>query len=214
MNSKLDKSNIATRWNNSQRRICITGGIASGKSSVSIFLKESRNLQIIDADLIAKEALSPGQDAAKEVIKHYGELICKKNRASTNLIDRDQLGKIIFTDPQEKLWLEKVIHPIVTEKIVQEIYKSRDESTLVLTIPLLFEANLTFLCNEVWVVSCKREQQISRLMKRDDINQDYAEAKIDSQWPLEKKKKLADYIINNDGEKGEWIPQINALLNQ
>ena len=126
MNGQLHSPRALLRWTGSQRRIGITGGIASGKSSVEKFLKEIKVLPIIDADVYAKEALAPGQKAANKVLKHYGNSINNEAPNRPISINRKALSQIIFQDRKERLWLENLIHPIIKRRINEELISQKN----------------------------------------------------------------------------------------
>ena len=157
------------RWHGKQRRIGITGGIASGKSSVGKFLKEVKGFPILDADVYAQEALAPDTKLTKAILKKYGDVIRDHLEKEKPTINRSALSKIIFADLKERIWLEKLIHPVVQERLKQELNKRKQAPVLALIIPLLFEAKMTAFCSEVWVVNCDETQQFERLMKRDRL---------------------------------------------
>ena len=211
MKGKLDTPKAIERWKGSQRRIGITGGIASGKSSVGKFLKEFKALQIIDADIFAKEALGPGKEATYKVLERFGSTICEK-QGNKSRINRSTLGKIIFSDKREKLWLESVIHPIVKLRLKKELERKKQYPVVVLIIPLLFEADLTNLCSEIWFVDCTPEEQLKRLIARDNCSTKEALLRINAQWSMEVKKKLSDVVIENNGNYEVWKNQIKKLL--
>ncbi len=210
MNGQLCSHKMESHWNQSQRRIGLTGGIASGKSSVGEYLKDNKALPIIDADLYARQALAPESIYTKIVIERYGKAICTEAPSSIN---RSALSKIIFSDAEEKQWLENLLHPIIRKNIKKEISKHSHSKIVVLIIPLLFETNFSELCNETWLVYCNPEQQLKRLMVRNNINKDDASAIIKTQLPLDIKKKLADHVIFNNGKPGDWINEVDLLLN-
>jgi dephospho-CoA kinase len=186
-----------SRWKGSQRRIGLTGGIATGKSTVGQLLEEHHGLAVLDADLFARQALAPGTEAARAVVERYGTL------------DRPALGDIVFGDPAERHWLEQLVHPLVRQRFDQELTTLAQEPVgagrpaVVLMIPLLFEAGLEGLCSEVWLVDCDEDQQLARLMARNGLNQVEAQGRINAQWPLERKRLLADRTISNRGNPEE-----------
>ena len=210
MSGEIHNSN-SLRWHGSQRRIGITGGIASGKSSVGKFLKEVKGFPILDADVYAQEALAPGSKSTRSVLKRYGTRVQDHLKTEKPTINRSALSKIIFTNSQERIWLESLIHPIVRQQLEKELSKKKNEPVLVLIIPLLFEAKLSALCSEVWVVNCEQTQQLQRLMQRDRLTNNEAKLKIQAQWPLNQKIQLADVIINNTGGLKEWLPEVDKL---
>ncbi len=200
------------RWEGVQRRIGLTGGIASGKSSIGRFLQQIKGLEILDADDFARQALRPGEKATMQVIERYGSSVVTEPKAYPAEINRQSLSKIIFANQDEKQWLEDLVHPIIKQRIIEELVLKQDLPTIVLIIPLLFEAKLTEICSEFWVVTCKQEQQMKRLMKRDDLSLEDAAMRINAQWSLSEKEKAADIVIDNSGEPKAWVDKINALI--
>ena len=193
----------------SQRRIGLTGGIASGKSSVGRWLAQ-QGLPVLDADQFAREALAPGCPATTSVMQRYGARVQAEGGAA---IDRAALGRIVFQDPAELRWLEQLVHPIVRERFDQELSHHAKTPAVVLMIPLLFEAGLESLCSEIWLVDCDESQQLERLIARDGLNPEAAQARIAAQWPLSRKRGLADHVIANRGQPSAWKTQAMDLLN-
>ena len=192
----------------SQRRIGLTGGIASGKSSVGRWLAQ-QGLPVLDADQFAREALEPGLNATNTVLQRYGSKVQAEGAAT---IDRAALGRIVFQDPAERLWLEQLIHPIVRDRFDQALTRHAETPAIVLMIPLLFEAGLESLCSEIWLVDCDESQQLQRLIARDGLSPAAAQARIAAQWPLSRKRALADHVISNQGKPGTWQQKARALL--
>ena len=191
-----------------QRRIGLTGGIASGKSSVAALL-EKRGCPVLDADCYAREALAQGTSASEAVVARYGERIKKDG---TSDIDRAGLAAIVFNDPNERSWLEELIHPIVQQRF-DEVLRSLPEAPIViLMIPLLFEAGLEAWCSEIWVVRCTALQQRERLMARNNCTEAEAIQRIAAQWPIDIKVQRADSVINNSGRIDDLHDQLDALL--
>ena len=179
-----------SRWQGPQRRIGLTGGIATGKSTVGQLLQEHHGLPVLDADLFARQALAPGTEGARVVLERYGTL------------DRPALAHIVFGDPAERHWLEQLVHPLVRQRFEEELTQLAakplaGQAAVVLMITLLFEAGLEELCSEVWLVDCDEHQQLARLMARNGLNQAEAQERINAQWPLERKRLLADRTISN-----------------
>ena len=212
MSSKVHTPKSFPRWQGAQRRIAITGGVACGKSSVGKYLQEIKALPTLDADIYAREALNPGENVTQKIINRYGKKILDSTKSTEKSINRSALRKIIFNNADEKLWLESLIHPIVIKRLKEDLECEKDAPTIVLIIPLLFEARMTNLCTEIWVVSCNPEQQLERLLKRDHMTTDIAMAMVQSQWPIEQKRTLADVIINNSNEPEKWATQIESFL--
>ena len=193
----------------SQRRIGLTGGIASGKSSVGRWMAQ-QGLPVLDADQFAREALAPGCPATNTVLQRYGPAVQAEENAA---VDRAALGQIVFQDAAERRWLEQLIHPIVRERFDQALRLHAKTPAVVLMIPLLFEAGLESLCSEIWLVDCDESQQLERLIARDGLNPEAAQARIAAQWPLKRKRGLADHVIANKGQPGAWKVQAVGLLN-
>jgi dephospho-CoA kinase len=186
-----------------QRRIGLTGGIASGKSSVGRLL-EARGWPVLDADHYARDALAPNTAASQAVAKRFGATI-----GSAADLDRKALGRIVFSDPDERRWLEALIHPVVRERFQHELAELKTEPVVVLMIPLLFETGLEALCSEIWLVDCEPRQQLERLMLRSGLNEADAQARIAAQWPLSRKRPLADRVIDNRGTADALVTAIN-----
>ncbi|MAS28346.1 MAG: dephospho-CoA kinase [Synechococcus sp. NAT40] len=209
----------AHRWQGLQRRIGLTGGIASGKSSVGHYL-EQQGLPVLDADIYAHEALAPGSPGAEAVIQRYGpqveaSLHTSDEAAASEMhrIDRRALGQIVFNNPAERQWLEQLIHPVVRARFNQEIDREPQASAIVLMIPLLFEAGLEALCSEIWVVQCTPTQQLTRLCQRDGLDQEAALARVRAQWPMREKCQHADLVLDNSGAPERWKAQIAEQLH-
>ncbi|MEA5510710.1 dephospho-CoA kinase [Crocosphaera sp. UHCC 0190] len=192
---------------NSKRLIGLTGGIATGKTTVSRYLVDSHHLPVFDADIYAREAVKLNSPILKAIIERYGEIICLENGE----LNRQKLGEIIFNDLGEKQWLENQIHPYVRKRFKDEIEQS-DAPIIVLDIPLLFESKLTYLVTEIWVVYCSLEQQLRRLIERNHLTQDQAIARINSQVSLEEKVKMADVILDNSSTLAHLYQQIDKGL--
>ena len=191
-----------------QRRIGLTGGIASGKSSAGKLLQEKHRLAVLDADRYARAALAPGTTASQAVLNRYGQkLFCGDH------LDRKALGEIVFNNPNERLWLEQLVHPVVNQMMDQEIIRLADAKAIVLMIPLLFETGLDSLCTEIWLVDCDEKQQIERLITRDNCTNQQALARINAQWPLARKRLLADRVINNRNGSDELEIEVAVALN-
>ena len=195
-----------------QRRIGLTGGIASGKSSVGRWLTD-QGIPLLDADLFAHQALASGQAASHAVVQRYGNAVVRAGSDPESAeLDRTALGAIVFSDSLQRKWLEELVHPLVHQQLETELKRLKSEPTVALMIPLLFEAGLNSLCTEVWVVHCSPEQQLERLMDRNGLNAAEAQQRIQSQWPLAKKLGLADRVLDNSGEPKAWETQASQLL--
>lgn len=188
----------------------ITGGIASGKSTVTKHLK-GLGYEVIDFDKISKEVLE-NRFVIREVSMTFGDYILDGDK-----VNRSRLAKVIFNDRYARQRLNEIMHPRIYMKATREIKKLHKEKIIFLDIPLLFESKNSYpkfysQIDEIWVVSSNKNIQISRLMLRDQINLDEAEGKIDSQLKLQLKEKLADTIIYNNGDLENLYSQVDDQL--
>lgn len=192
----------------SKRRIIgLTGGISTGKTTVANYLATTYKLPILDADIYAREAVAVGTKAIDAIAIRYGKQVLFADGS----LNRQQLGAIVFNDSSERHWLEEQIHPEVRERFIQEM-KQLSTSPIVLVIPLLFEAQMTDLVTEIWVVYCPKQQQLSRLMERDHLTIAAAEARINSQMPIEEKCDRADIVIDNSSTLEALLKQVDAAI--
>ena len=202
---------LCLRWKGKQRRIGITGGIASGKTIIGNFLYKAKQWPIIDADLYAHEALSVENHISKKVLSKYGSQIIQKSKKNDRIINRKELARIVFQNDLEKKWLEELIHPFVNKRIAEELVILKSESVIILIIPLLFEKNYTGLCSEICYIDCSRSMQLKRLQSRDQLSLEEANQRINAQWDNALKKKFADHIINNSNNDEKWKMQLKKL---
>lgn len=190
-----------------KRSIGLTGGIATGKTTVSSYLQTKYHLPILDADIYAREAVATDSPILEAIFSRYGNKVMESDRS----LNRAGLGEIIFNDATEKQWLESQIHPYVRDRFEREL-KSTTDNTIVLDIPLLFEANLTDTVTEIWVVSCDRSLQIARLQQRNNLTVRQAEARIDNQMPLARKIASADVVLNNNRDLAYLYAQVDRAI--
>jgi len=190
-----------------QRIIGITGGIATGKTMVSDYLHHTYGLPILDADLYAREALT--SDRLLKVKDRYGKIILDEQ----GNLDRRKLGAIVFESDCDRKWLETLIHPYVQECLVSEA-KRLAPSTVVMVIPLLFEAKMENLVTEIWAIACDSQQQMQRLINRNHLSKNEAIQRISSQMSQSEKIEIADVVIINSDNTEELFFQVDkALLN-
>ncbi len=190
-----------------RRVIGLTGGIATGKTTVSNYINKIYHIDILDADVYAREAVQPNSPILQDIFEHYGQSV----QLPDGQLNRQALGDIIFNNLEEKQWLESKIHPYVRNKFEEEISHLKD-STIILSVPLLFEAKLTSMVTEIWVVYCPYEEQIRRLMKRNNMTQQQAITRIKSQIPLEEKVAVADVVLDNSSTLEALYQQIDYAL--
>ncbi|MFJ7637522.1 dephospho-CoA kinase [Peribacillus sp. NPDC097264] len=191
--------------------IGITGGIASGKSSVSQYLREL-GFVIVDADVASRAVVEPGEEAYLQVVKAFGEDLL----LSDGRIDRAKLGSIIFHDQEKRLLLNRIVHPAVRNWMRQETEKAlaAGAETVFMDIPLLFESKLTFMVERTLLVYVDESVQLERLMNRNALTETDALARIHSQMPLKDKKELADAIVDNNGDIEETKKQVVEILKK
>jgi len=190
----------------------LTGGIATGKSTVSSFLGEAGAV-IIDADAIARDVVIKDLPAWHEIVKTFGKDVLLPDGE----IDRARLGGIIFGDSSKKEILNGIVHPHVIRKVAEQIDKIQNEipgSIVILDVPLLIEAGMNTGLEEVILVYTPEDIQIKRLVERDKISDEEALLKIRSQMPIEKKKEFATIIINNSGTIEETKRRALEVLNR
>lgn len=189
--------------------IGITGSIATGKTLVTNYLRE-KGYKVIDADEISRAVLNKGEKGYDEVLKYFSENILDQEKN----IDRKKLAQIIFTDEEKRRVLEKIIHPLVINEILNFIDNSDKKEDVFVSMPLLYEINFQKHLDKVIAVYSNRDKQIERLTKRDNISYEYAIKKIESQYPQEKKVELADYVIDNSLSKEETIKKIEKIIER
>ncbi|MEB3188426.1 MAG: dephospho-CoA kinase [bacterium] len=193
------------------RVIGLTGGIATGKSTVARLLQD-QGAELIDADVLAREVVEPGQPALEEIRAVFGE----RALDAEGRLDRPWLARTIFADPALRRCLEEILHPRVRERARQRLAAlAAHESSpglVVWVVPLLFETGLHEQLDEVWVVAVSPETQVARLMARDGLDEAEARRRIAAQWPMERKLELADRVIDNDGSPGDLLPQVLQAL--
>ncbi|AFY34379.1 dephospho-CoA kinase [Calothrix sp. PCC 7507] len=190
-----------------KRIIGLTGGIATGKTTVANYLASAYNLPILDADIYARDAVSVGSPILSAIAQRYGEQILLDDGS----LNRQKLGEIIFNYQDERNWIESLIHPFVGDRFLKAISETPSQ-TLVLVIPLLFEAQMTNLVTEIWVVRCSESEQLRRLIQRNHLNQEQAQARINSQLSIEKKIALADIVLDNSFTIEVLMKQIDAAV--
>jgi dephospho-CoA kinase len=191
--------------------IGLTGGIASGKSTVSSMLKEM-NITVVDADIEARLAVMKGETAYLKIIEEFGRDVLLDNGE----IDRQKLGSIIFHQVEKRQRLNEIVHPEVRKRMREktETAKQNGEEVVVLDIPLLFESKLTYMVDKTLLVYVDTETQLQRLIARNNLSVEDANARIRSQLPLSDKLKLADAVIDNNGSLENTEKQLHEILVQ
>lgn len=189
--------------------IGLTGGIASGKSTVGNYLVQ-KSIPFIDCDQLAREAVALGKQALTEIEQLFGKQVLYED----GTLNRNYLGEIVFNDPQKRLQLEGIVHKQVLHEVKQLLseYNAKSEPVVVIDIPLLYEVGWQYLTDEVWVVACSYKQQLARLQQRNNLTIAEAEKRINSQMPLAHKIKKAHIVLDNSGSKENLFQQIEERL--
>ena len=188
--------------------IGITGGIASGKSTVTEFLRQ-KGFQVVDADAVVHQLQKPSGRLYQVLVEHFGEKILLENGE----LNRPLLASLIFSNPEEQEWSKRTQGEIIREELATlRDQLAQTEDVFFMDIPLLFEQGYDSWFDEIWLVYVDKKTQIERLMNRDHLNIEEAQARLESQWSLSKKKKLASHIIDNSGTQEELVKQVTSLL--
>jgi len=180
----------------------LTGGIASGKSTIADMFKRE-GAYIIDIDMISRDVVKPGKPAWQDVVHVFGKEVLNEDQT----LNRKKVGDIVFSDAEKRKKLEEIIHPkIAAEKLlkINEIAQKDNRAIIIIDIPLLIETNKQDTVDNIILVYTSPQSQIERLVKRDSLSLGDAQKRLASQIPIEKKKKHAHYIINNE-EPSEQI---------
>ena len=197
--------------NKRNRRIGLTGGICSGKSTVSGRLLE-KGAYIIDADVISREALEPETECFSDTVKAFGkEILTEEGR-----IDRKLLANIIFSDEEKKLKLNSIIHPFVISEMVRIADQNESispEQLIVFDVPLLFTCGFYRDLDQNVVVAADEEIRIKRIMARNKLTEQEARARIVAQMPQDEQIRLADYVIWNNGTREELFRKVDELYH-
>ena len=202
---------ILQKLKNNQRRIGLTGGIASGKSKITNYIRQNKNIPILDADNLSRDLIKPKTYGYKKILEYFGNQIIERNNLEQE-INRTLLRKIIFNNSDSKKWIEKLLHPLIKERLIEECSQYENNQTILLVIPLLFEANFEDICTEIWLVKCPRKLQKKRHITRDKISEKEADEIINFQLSFEEKRKISDFILDNSDDHNLWINTIEELL--
>ncbi len=213
----MENSKISRTWEeltNFRRQaipllLGVTGGIASGKSTVANMLAKL-GAATIDFDQLSRVVVEPDQPAWREIVAYFGQDILLPNRN----IDRPKLSRIVFQDPEKRKKLESLVHPPIFAEFVKklkELALNPENKIIQVIIPLLLEANLQNFFHKILLVYIPPEMQIERLMKRDQISREMAQKMLAAQWPIDKKRNYADFLVDNSGSLVETEEQVQKI---
>ena len=190
--------------------IGITGGIASGKSTVTNFLRK-QGFQVVDADAVVHQLQKPGGRLFQALVQHFGQEIILENGE----LNRPLLASLIFSNPEEQEWSKRIQGKIIREELATlRDQLAQTEEIFFMDIPLLFEQDYSAWFDETWLVYVEPDVQMERLMKRDQLSKDLAISRLSAQWSLEEKKGLASQVIDNNGSQDQLLAQLNSLLEK
>ena len=188
--------------------IGITGGIASGKSTVTNFLRQ-KGFEVVDADALVHQLQKLGGRLYQILVEHFGEKVLLEDGE----LNRPLLASFIFSNDEEREWSKQTQGQIIREELGSLRDKfAQTEDIFFMDIPLLFEQDYASWFDETWLVYVRRDTQLDRLMNRDQLSQESAKTRLASQWPLEEKKKFATYILDNNGSREQLLSQVETLL--
>ncbi|HAS6348118.1 TPA: dephospho-CoA kinase [Vibrio vulnificus] len=184
----------------------LTGGIASGKTTVANLFHQHFNIDIVDADIVAREVVAPGSLGLKAIVDHFGPNILTENGE----LNRAQLRDQIFRHPDEKTWLNQLLHPMIRNEMVEQL-KSVTSAYALLVVPLLVENQLQTLCNRVLVVDVEEKTQLERTMLRDGVDEQQVRAILNAQASRQERLALADDVVKNEPTDRNLLQQITDL---
>jgi dephospho-CoA kinase len=188
----------------------LTGGIATGKTT-AVHVFEKYGFPIVDGDKIAREVVEPGTPGLAAVVQHFGKDILNED----GTLDRKKLGKIVFSDPEKREQLNRILNSYIRTSIKDNIQKAKQASPLVIVdIPLLYEGHYDKYMDQTAVVYLPEEKQLQRLMARDGFTREEAMQRVESQMPIEEKKRKADILFDNQQTKDKLAEQIISWLQE
>jgi len=193
--------------------LSLSGGISSGKSTVTTLLRTDHRYHVIDFDVIARDVVSPTHPSRtlQRVVSEFGPSVIREDGS----LDRESLGRIVFADSAKRAKLSSLMRPAIWRAFAIEALRAcivDRHKEIILDVPLLFEAKLNLICSETILVYVNPEIQQERLMKRDSIDAAVASQKIAAQWSLDRKKALADIVIDNSGTLEQLEESIGKWL--
>ncbi|ENM5773026.1 dephospho-CoA kinase [Vibrio mimicus] len=186
--------------------VALTGGIASGKTTVANLFHEHFGIDLVDADVIAREVVEPDTDGLKAITAHFGQTILNQDGS----LNRTALRERIFADPEQKTWLNQLLHPMIRQRMQQALAQTTSPYTL-LIVPLLVENQLQNMADRVLVVDVEESIQIERTIARDNVSIEQAQAILAAQATRAQRLAIADDVLKNDAKNQKLLPQITLL---
>jgi len=190
----------------------LTGGVATGKSTVAKMFKQCGAV-VIDADQLARDAVKPGKPAWREIVNTFGKTVLNADRT----LNRHELGAVVFRNRTKRRWLERIIHPRVAReqaRLTKQAAKKDPQAVVIYDVPLLFEAGIDKRVDKTLVVTADRTTQMARLKKRNGLSRAEAIRRIKSQMPLAKKRRRADYALDGTRPRKTLVKQVSHLFKQ
>lgn len=209
MPSSREEQMKALRGDGRSLLVGLTGGIATGKTAVASMLSEL-GAPLVDFDVLARRVVEPDRPAWRDIVAYFGEQVLADDRT----LDRARLGEIVFADASKRKKLESFTHPRISELFVAEVRRIREddpEAVIQVAVPLLIEANMQSMFDHLVVVFAPEEVQVERVMRRDGIAREDAEARLRAQMPIADKLDYADSIIDNSGSLEDTRRQVKDL---
>lgn len=186
----------------------LTGGIGSGKTVVSNRL-QAKGIRVIDADMVAREVVQPGEPALARIQQHFGDEVL----TDSGELNRSKLRSIVFANEKQRTWLEQLLHPLIRDRILQQLEESQSSYTLLVS-PLLLETDQHLLVNHIVVVDADESQQLSRTRLRDNSSEEQIRAILAAQMSREERRSKADTILDNSGDLVQLEAQVDQLHEQ
>lgn len=186
--------------------VALTGGIASGKTTVANLFHEHFGIDLVDADVISREVVEPGTDGLKAIAAHFGQTILNQDGS----LNRTALRERIFADPEQKTWINQLLHPMIRQRMQQALAQTTSPYTL-LIVPLLVENQLQNMADRVLVVDVEESIQIERTIARDNVSIEQAQAILAAQATRAQRLAIADDVLKNDAKNQKLLPQITLL---
>lgn len=190
-------------------KLGLTGGIATGKTTISNYLKTKR-IPVLDADEYARKVVGPGTPGLTDIVNTFGKQVLQ----SDDSLNRKLLGQIIFNDMTARQKLNDITHPRIQQMMTDELQKLAKGKTslVILDIPLLLENHNIAGADAIMVVTVPESIQLNRLMQRNNLTKEEAQRRIDAQMPLSEKEKLADFIVDNSGTIANTLTQVDKVI--